>query len=192
MRWYNLSNGSIFIDEKNLSEIPINILRRNIGVVLQDNLFLSDTLLNNIKFFNNVSDQDVFSAVRDIGLEDFINKFPGKYNYHVGERGSGLSEGEKQLISFLRTYLVDPSYLILDEATSSMDPFTEELIQKAIHNITQNRTSIVIAHRLSTIKYADKIIVLENGVLMESGSHEALIKLNGKYANYYYQQFLTN
>ena len=192
MKWYDLSDGSISIDEKNISEIPINILRHNIGVVLQDNLFLSDTLLNNIKFFNNVSDQDVFLAVRDIGLEDFINKFPGKYNYHVGERGSGLSEGEKQLISFLRTYLVDPSYLILDEATSSMDPFTEELIQKAIHSITQNRTAIIIAHRLSTIKYADKIIVLENGVLMESGSHETLIKLNGKYANYYYQQFLTN
>ena len=180
------------INDKNISEIPINVLRYNIGVVLQDNLFLSDTLMNNIKFFNNVSDQDVFLAVRSIGLEGFINKFPGKYNYHVGERGSGLSEGEKQLISFLRTYLINPSYLILDEATSSMDPFTEDLIQKSIQSLTQNRTSIIIAHRISTIKYADQIIVLEKGVLIESGSHEDLIKLNGKYANYYYQQFLTN
>ena len=192
MKWYHLRNGSILINDKNISEIPINVLRYNIGVVLQDNLFLSDTLMNNIKFFNNVSDQDVFLAVRSIGLEGFINKFPGKYNYHVGERGSGLSEGEKQLISFLRTYLVNPSYLILDEATSSMDPFTEDLIQKSIQSLTQNRTSIIIAHRISTIKYADQIIVLEKGVLIESGSHEDLIKLNGKYANYYYQQFLTN
>jgi len=192
MKWYHFSNGNILIDDKNISEIPVNVLRHNIGVVLQENLFLSDTLMNNIKFFNNVSDQDVFLAVKRIGLDDFINKFPGQYNYHVGERGSGLSEGEKQLISFLRTYLINPSYLILDEATSSMDPSTEALIQKSIQNLTQNRTSIIIAHRLSTIKYADKIIVLENGVLIESGSHDDLIKLNGKYANYYYQQFLTN
>ena len=103
-----------------------------------------------------------------------------------------MSQGEKQLIAFLRIYLLNPSYIILDEATSSMDSFTEALIQKAIKNITKKRTSIIIAHRLSTIKHADKIIVLEDGKVLESGSHSELIKLSGKYANYYYQQFLTN
>jgi len=192
MRWYDLSAGNICINNRNISDVPINELRHNIGVVLQDNIFISDTLINNIKFFNNVSDQDVVKAVHEVGLTDFINKFPEKYNYHIGERGSGLSQGEKQLVSFLRIYLLNPSYIILDEATSSMDPFTENLIQKSIKNITQKRTSIIIAHRLSTIKYADKIIVLEDGKVLESGSHSDLIKLRGKYANYYYQQFSTN
>ena len=192
MRWYDFSSGSIYINNRNILDIPIYELRSNIGVVLQDSVFLSDTLMNNIKFFNNVSSQDVVKAVDEIGLTEFINKFPEKYNYHIGERGGGLSQGEKQLISFLRIYLLDPSYVILDEATSSMDPFTENLIQKAIQNITQQRTSIIIAHRLSTIKHADKILVLEDGKVLESGSHIDLLKLNGRYANYYYQQFLTN
>ena len=192
MKWYDLSNGQIYVSGKDIKTIPINTLRHNIGIVLQDNFFLADTLMNNIKFFNNISDNDVYKAVQDIGLQDFIDKFPGKYNYCVGERGAGLSEGEKQLISFLRTYLLNPSYLILDEATSSLDPRTEFLIQKSIKKITQKRTSIIIAHRLSTIKYVDKIIVLENGKIVESGNHHELMHLNGKYANYYFQQFITN
>ncbi len=192
MKWYDLSNGHIYVSGQDIKSIPINTLRHNIGVVLQDTFFLADTLMNNIKFFNNISDNDVYKAVQDIGLQDFIDKFPSKYNYRIGERGAGLSEGEKQLISFLRTYLLNPTYLILDEATSSLDPRTEFLIQKSIKKITQKRTSIIIAHRLSTIKYADKIIVLENGKIIESGDHNELIHLNGKYANYYYQQFLAN
>ena len=191
MRWYELSNGSICVNGINIANMSIKELRKNIGVVLQDNFFLSDTLMNNIKFFSNISDEEVFNAVKDVGLEDFVNKFPKKYNYYIGERGSGLSEGEKQLVSFLRTYLLNPSCLILDEATSSMDPFTESLIQRAIKNITKNRTSIIIAHRLSTIKDSDRIIVLEGGVIVESGTHQNLIELNGKYSNYYYQQFIT-
>jgi len=192
MKWYDLIEGEIQIANKEISDIPICDLRTNIGVVLQDNFFLSDTLMNNIKFFNKVSDKKVISIVKKMGLESFINKFPDRYNYYVGERGSRLSEGEKQLINFLRTYLLNPSYLILDEATSSMDPFTENLIQNAIKNIIHKRTSIIIAHRLTTIKYADKIIFLENGEIIESGVHNDLIKLNGQYANYYSQQFSYN
>lgn len=190
MRWYDIGEGSIHISNMNICNIDIQDLRRNIGVVLQDHFFLADTLMNNIKFFNNVSNQTVFDAVSKIGLSDFINKFPDNYNYHVGERGVGLSEGEKQLVSFLRTYLLNPSYLILDEATSSMDPLTENLLQRAIKNITLDRTSIIIAHRLSTIKYADKILVLDKGKIVEMGGHEELLKIKGHYANYYSQQFI--
>ena len=190
MKWYDLLDGDILINNQSVSNIANSQLRRSIGIVLQDNFFLADTLINNIKFFNKISDDVVFKAVREIGLESFINKFPNSYNYYIGERGSGLSEGEKQLVMFLRTYLLNPSILILDEATSSMDPVTENLIQRAIQKITTERTSIIIAHRLSTIKYAHKIVLLENGNIIESGSHEDLMKLNGKYANYYYQQFM--
>ena len=192
MKWYDILEGDIIINNQNIRDISIKDLRTSIGVVLQDNFFIADTLMQNIKFFNKVSDAEVYAAVDKIGLKDFINKFPNRYDYYVGERGSGLSEGEKQLISFLRTYLLNPSYLILDEATSSMDPSTEILIQKSIRNITKERTSIIIAHRLSTIKYADKIVVLERGKIMESGNHLELINLNGKYSNYYYQQFIKN
>tara|TARA_B100001250_G_scaffold24146_1_gene20183 strand:+ start:2704 stop:4473 length:1770 start_codon:yes stop_codon:yes gene_type:complete len=190
MRWYNVSDGNIYVNGCDINTIPLDQLRSNIGVVLQDNFFLSDTLMNNIKFFNKISDEKVFNAVREVGLEDFINKFPEKYNYDIGERGSGLSAGEKQLISFLRTYLLNPTFLILDEATSSMDPWTENLIQGTIKNITKSRTSIIIAHRLSTVKDADKIIFLEDGNIVEYGDHNTLLKLNGKYANYYHQQFV--
>ena len=190
MRWYQIQSGSIKIDEINIENYDTTELRKNIGVVLQDSFFLSDTLMNNIKFYRKIDDNIVCKAVKKIGLESFINKFPDNYNYMIGERGAGLSVGEKQLISFLRTYITDPSYLILDEATSSMDPQTEILIQKSIKKLTQNRTSIIIAHRLSTIMNVNKIIVLENGRVTESGSHDELIQNKGKYADYFYQQFI--
>ena len=190
MRWYQIQSGSIKIDEINIENYDTTELRKNIGVVLQDSFFLSDTLMNNIKFYRKIDDNTVYKAVKKIGLESFIDKFPDNYNYMIGERGAGLSVGEKQLISFLRTYITDPSYLILDEATSSMDPQTEILIQKSIKKLTQNRTSIIIAHRLSTIMNVDKIIVLENGRVTESGSHDELIQNKGKYADYFYQQFI--
>jgi len=191
MKWYDVSSGIIQINDDSISNISPLVLRKSIGVVLQDTFFMNDTLMSNIKFFNNISDERVYQAVEDIGLQDFINKFPNKYEYCIGERGAGLSEGEKQLVSFLRTYLLNPAYFILDEATSSMDPATERLIQKAVIHVSKSRTSIIIAHRLSTIQNADKIIVLENGELIESGSHQDLINLNSKYANYYYQQFMN-
>ena len=191
MKWYDINDGDIFFGERSISTISNYDLRKNIGIVLQDTFFLSDTLINNIKFFNNVTNEQVFRAVEEVGLSVFIDKFPDKYNYHVGERGSKLSEGEKQLVSFLRVYLLNPSYIILDEATSSMDPLTEVLIQKAIKNITKKRTSIIIAHRLSTIKDADKIIVINHGQIIESGTHNDLLKLNGEYSNYYKQQFIS-
>ena len=190
MRWYQIQSGSIKIDNINIDNYDSIELRKNIGVVLQDSFFLSDTMMNNIKFYRKIDDNTVYKAVKKIGLESFINKFPDNYNYMIGERGAGLSVGEKQLISFLRTYITDPSYLILDEATSSMDPQTEILIQKSIKKLTQNRTSIIIAHRLSTIMNVDKIIVLENGRVTESGSHDELLQNKGKYADYFYQQFI--
>ena len=192
MKWYNICDGGLYINGSNINDIPIHELRTNIGVVLQDNFFLADTLIKNIKFFNNISDTQVFNAVEEVGLQDFIKKFPKGYNYYIGERGEGLSEGEKQLVSFLRTYLLNPTCLILDEATSSMDPVTEHLIQVAIKNITKKRTSIIIAHRLSTVKDADKILVLEDGAIIECGSHSQLLEMNGRYSNYYYQQFISN
>jgi ATP-binding cassette subfamily B multidrug efflux pump len=191
MKWYDINKGDIYIGGNHISNISNYDLRKNIGIVLQDTFFLSDTLMNNIKFFNDISDDEVFNAVRDVGLINFIDKFPGQYNYHVGERGSKLSEGEKQLVSFLRVYLLNPAYIILDEATSSMDPLTEGLIQKSIKNITKKRTSIIIAHRLSTIKDADRIIVLNQGQIVESGSHKELLELNGEYSHYYQQQFIS-
>jgi len=191
MKWYAVENNTLFIDNEDINNINVNQLRLSVGVVLQDSFFLSDTLMNNIKFFNDFSDEEVYDAVEKVGLEDFIYKFPNNYNYYIGERGAGLSQGEKQLISFLRTYLINPPYLILDEATSSMDPETDRLIQHAVKHLTDGRTSIVIAHRLSTIKSADNILLLENGRLIEMGTHEKLLELNGKYANYYYQQFIN-
>ena len=188
MRWYQIQSGSIKIDEINIENYNTTELRKNIGVVLQDSFFLSDTLMNNIKIYRKIDDNTVYKAVKKIGLESFINKFPGNYNYMIGERGAGLSVGEKQLISFLRTYITDPSYLILDEATSSMDPQTEILIQKSIKKLTQNRTSIIIAHRLSTILNSDKIYVMDKGTVMDSGNHEELLVKSDTYKNYYNKQ----
>ena len=191
MKWYTPTNGKIYINNIDFKNISVETLRSNFGIVLQNSFFLSDTLMENIKFFNQISDEEVMNAVSQIGLSDFINQFPGKYSYHVGERGSSLSEGEKQLVSFLRTYLINPSYLILDEATSSMDPLTEILIQKTIKKIAQDRTAIIIAHRLSTIRSADKIILLENGKILEYGSHKELMDSKGEYYEYYNQQFVN-
>ena len=191
LRFYESNSGSIFIDNKNIKDIDLRNLRSQISLVTQDIFLFADSIFNNITLFNpNISIDDVKKAAKEIGIHGFINKLPGGYYYNVRERGVMLSEGQKQLISFLRVYLSNPRILILDEATSSIDSKTEKLIQYATSKIIQNKTSIIIAHRLSTILNSDKIIVLENGEIVESGSHEQLISIeDGFYKKLYELQF---
>ena len=191
LRFYESNSGSIFIDNKNIKDIDLKNLRSQISLVTQDIFLFADSIFNNITLFNpNISIDDVKKAAKEIGIHGFINKLPGGYYYNVRERGVMLSEGQKQLISFLRAYLSNPRILILDEATSSIDSKTEKLIQYATSKIIQNKTSIIIAHRLSTILNSDKIIVLENGEIVESGSHEQLISIeDGFYKKLYELQF---
>ena len=191
LRFYESNSGSIFIDNKNIKDINLRNLRSQISLVTQDIFLFADSIFNNITLFNpNISIDDVKKAAKEIGIHGFINKLPGGYYYNVRERGVMLSEGQKQLISFLRAYLSNPRILILDEATSSIDSKTEKLIQYATSKIIQNKTSIIIAHRLSTILNSDKIIVLENGEIVESGSHEQLISIeDGFYKKLYELQF---
>jgi len=191
LRFYESNSGNIFIDNRNIKDIDLKNLRSQISLVTQDIFLFADSIFNNITLFNpNISIDDVKKAAKEIGIHDFINKLPGGYYYNVRERGVMLSEGQKQLISFLRAYLSNPRILILDEATSSIDSKTEKLIQYATSKIIQNKTSIIIAHRLSTILNSDKIIVLENGKIVESGSHEQLINIeDGFYKKLYELQF---
>ena len=171
-RFYDTQKGSIELDKMDIKNIDIFSLRSKIALVLQDVFLFADSLLNNITLFNKtISFENVISAAKKIGIHDFIMSLPGGYNYNVKERGVMLSQGQRQLISFLRAYLKNPSILILDEATSSIDSNSEELIQKAILKITENKTSIIIAHRLSTILDSDRILVMDKGRLVESGSH---------------------
>ena len=191
LRFYETNSGDIFIDNINIKEIDLKNLRSQISLVTQDIFLFADSIFNNITLFNSdISINDVKKAAKEIGIHDFIKKLPGGYYYNVRERGVMLSEGQKQLISFLRAYLSNPRILILDEATSSIDSKTEKLIQYATSKIIQNKTSIIIAHRLSTILNSDKIIVLENGKIVESGSHKHLISLeDGFYKKLYELQF---
>jgi len=190
-RFYDTQKGSIELDKMDIKKMDIFSLRSKIALVLQDVFLFADSLLNNITLWNkNISFDNVINAAKKIGIHDFIMSLPGGYNYNVKERGVMLSQGQRQLISFLRAYLKNPSILILDEATSSIDSNSEELIQKAILKITENKTSIIIAHRLSTILDSDRILVMDKGRLVESGSHSELIKKeNGFYRNLYEIQF---
>ena len=190
-RFYDIQGGSIFLGKNDIKEYKLSSLRSKIALVLQDVFLFADTILNNITLYNpNISFDHVVSAAKKIGIHDFIMSMPGGYNYNVKERGVMLSQGQRQLISFLRSYIKNPSILILDEATSSIDSNSEELIQKATLKITENKTSIIIAHRLSTIVNSDRIFVKNGGELVESGSHKELIKKkNGYYKNLYDVQF---
>ena len=185
-RFYEINSGEILIDKINIKEFTISSLRDQIGYVSQDVHLFSDTILHNITLNNsNISFDHVKKASTEIGAHDFIKTLPSGYNYNVRERGVMLSTGQRQLISFLRAYVTDPKILILDEATSSIDTDSEILIQKAIEKMTDHRTSLVIAHRLSTIRNADNIIVMNLGEIVEQGTHEELLKINGYYKKLY-------
>jgi ABC-type multidrug transport system fused ATPase/permease subunit len=193
-RFYEINSGTIFIDDKNIKDYTLESLRVQIAVVLQDVFLFADTILNNITLGNpDISREDVLTAAKKIGVHDFITSLPNGYDYNVKERGVMLSSGQRQLIAFLRAFVSNPSILILDEATSSIDTYSEELIQKATETITKNRTSIVIAHRLATIVNADKIVVMDKGLIVEQGTHNDLVnKEDGYYKKLYDSQFLLN
>ena len=190
-RFYEINSGEILIDKTNIKDFTLESLRTQIAVVLQDVFLFADTIHNNITLENpNISREQVIKAAKEIGVHDFIMTLPNGYDYNVKERGVMLSSGQRQLIAFLRAFVSNPSILILDEATSSIDSYSEDLIQRATETITKGRTSIVIAHRLATIVNADKIIVMEKGNVVEQGSHYQLInKEEGFYKNLYYSQF---
>ena len=193
-RFYQTTQGSIEIDDININNMDLNSLRSNIALVLQDDFLFADSLLNNITIWDKtISFDNVVKAAKKIGIHDFIMSLPNGYNYNVKERGVMISQGQRQLISFLWAYLKNPSILILDEATSSIDSNSEELIQSAILKITENKTSIIIAHRLSTILNSDRILVMDSGKLVEHGSHLELInKKEGYYKNLYEIQFKSS
>ena len=191
LRFYELDKGEILIDGKNIKEMSIDLLRSNISLVSQNIFLFADSIYNNIVLYNKkISINKVIEAAKKIGIHNFITKLPNSYNYNVKERGIMLSEGQKQLISFLRAYVNEPSILILDEATSSIDSKTEKLIQYATSKIIENKTSIIIAHRLSTILNSDKIILLDKGEIKEIGTHDELLKIhNGYYKKLFELQF---
>ena len=188
-RLYDINSGEIFIDDVNLKDYELYNLRSHIGVVLQDVFLFHGSIFENLAFGDeSITLEKIKSVAKDIEVDEFIEQLPGGYEYVVSERGSSISLGQRQLLSFLRAYLSDPKILILDEATSSIDHESEKLIQRATEKITKNRTSIIIAHRLSTIEKADKIIVMENGKIVEEGKHLELLDKNGYYATLYKAQ----
>ena len=182
--------ADITVDGVAIQDYELGYLRKNIATVLQDVFLFSDTIYHNITLNNPaISMEEVVHAAKKVGAHDFIERLPGAYHYNVMERGATLSAGQAQLISFIRALVYNPSILVLDEATSSVDTETEMLIQHAIDNLMSERTSIVIAHRLSTIQKADQIIVLDKGEIKEKGTHQELLKIGGYYKKLYDLQF---
>jgi ATP-binding cassette, subfamily B, multidrug efflux pump len=190
-RFYEINSGTIYIDGQNIKDYTLASLRVQIAVVLQDVFLFADTIYNNITLENpDISKEEVLAAAKKIGVHDFIMSLPEGFDYNVKERGVMLSSGQRQLIAFLRAYVSNPSILILDEATSSIDTYSEELIQNATEILTKDRTSIVIAHRLATIVNADKIVVMDKGYIVEQGTHQELLTItNGYYKKLYESQF---
>ncbi len=189
-RFYAINKGEIRVDGVDLHEYELGHLRRNIGVVLQDVFLFSDTIENNITLGDKrISREKIVEAAKLVGVHEFIERLPGGYDYNVMERGSTLSVGQRQLISFVRAMVQDPKIIVLDEATSSVDTETEEMIQDAIGKLMKGRTAIVIAHRLSTIQKANNIIVVDKGRIVEQGNHEELLQQEGFYANLYRMQY---
>lgn len=193
IRFYPVDAGQILIDGVNIQDIRRDELRRNIAIVLQDTVLFSDTIANNIKYSNpDASDQEMYDAAEMSHLKHYIDRLPQKYQTFLKQAGAGMSHGQRQLLAIARAVLADPKILILDEATSSVDTRTEKNIQDAMVKLMKNRTSLIIAHRLSTIKDADKIVVMDQGRVVEIGSHEELLERKGKYYALYRQQFAGN
>lgn len=192
-RLYEISSGEILIDDISLKDYEVHHLRSHIGVVLQDVFLFHDSIYENLTFGDStISLENIRKAAQEIDVDDFIMALPGGYDFVVSERGASMSLGQRQLLSFLRAYLAQPQILILDEATSSIDDESEKLIQKATEKITHNRTSIIIAHRLSTIEKADKIIVMDQGKIVEVGNHKDLLSQDGYYARLYNAQLKSS
>ena len=191
-RFYEINSGAILIDGVNIKDYKLQSLRSKIAVVLQDVFLFADTIANNISLKNDaITIAHMEQAAKQIGVHEFISSLPGGYTYNIKERGTMLSSGQRQLIAFLRAYVSNPSILVLDEATSSVDTYSEQMIQRATERITEGRTSIIIAHRLATIKKADKILVMHDGLIVETGTHKELLKQKGYYQNLYEAQFLA-
>jgi subfamily B ATP-binding cassette protein MsbA len=192
-RFYEVESGQVTLDDVNIEDYDRSWLRKQIGVVLQDVFLFADSIYNNITLWDtSISEDDVIAAAKKIGVHDFISSLPDGYHFNVKERGGMLSTGQRQLIAFLRAYIIKPKILVLDEATSSIDTHAEKLIQKATKEITKGKTSLVIAHRLATIQRADSIIVLDKGKIVESGTHSALLQIEGGYyKNLYEVQFVN-
>ncbi|UII75062.1 ABC transporter ATP-binding protein/permease [Flagellimonas sp. HMM57] len=191
-RFYEINSGDILIDGHTIRDYSLKSLRSHIAIVLQDVFLFADSIANNISLReSSVELSSIEAAAKQIGVHEFISSLPGGYQYNVKERGTMLSSGQRQLIAFLRAYVSNPSILILDEATSSVDTYSEQLIQQATDKVTEGRTSIIIAHRLATIKKADKIIVMDAGQIVETGTHKELLKKGGYYSNLYEAQFLA-
>ncbi len=189
-RFYDVSGGAVKIDGVDVRDVTLSSLRSQIGIVLQDSFLFSDTVMNNIRYGRlDATDEEVIAAAKLVAADSFIERLPQGYQTILGERGSGLSQGQRQLISIARVALMSPRILILDEATSSVDTRTERLIQKAFEHLLKGRTSFVIAHRLSTIRNADQVLVLKDGLIVERGNHHELLALKGAYYDLYMSQF---
>ena len=192
-RFYEIQKGEILLDGINIKDINLRSLRANIGTILQDPFIYARSLKDNIKMYSDISDEDINQAVKHASADKFINTLPNGIDEIARERGSSYSAGQKQLIAFARIFAKNPSIFILDEATANIDTITEELIQKSVDKLSSQKTSIFIAHRLATIVNVDKIIVLNNGKIIEQGNHHELLNKNGYYANLYnsYYESLT-
>ena len=189
-RFYDVTSGKVLIDGFDTSEVTLASLRRQIGFVQQDTFLFSGTVADNIRYGRlDATDAEVEEAAKAVSVHDFILALPDGYKTKLGERGTGLSQGQRQLIAFARTVLADAHILILDEATSNIDTYTEGLIQNALKRLLQGRTSFIIAHRLSTVRYADLVLVVDKGQIVERGTHDELLALGGRYAELYQRQF---
>jgi ATP-binding cassette subfamily B protein len=189
-RFYDPNEGRILINGDNIRDIPLASLRSRISIVLQDSFLFSVSIKENIRFGKlEASDQEVIDAAKSIGAHEFIMKLPNDYDYAIQEGSSNISIGQRQLISFARTLLANPEILVLDEATSSVDAYTELVIQKALKKLMRNRMTIIIAHRLSTIRLCDEILTIDHGAIVERGTHEQLMHEKGLYSSFYRLQF---